>query len=182
MESIKRKVIFFDRDGIVNHRIINDYIKTPEEFVLKDYFADLFKLFKEAGYLAIIITNQQGIGKGIMSIKELNMVHTHMQNLLIETTGFKFDDIYFCVDLKESNSFRRKPNPGMIFEAIEKWNISASESWMFGDQPTDTAAGRASGVKTALIGYIESEENFEADLIFKDLQSAFIYFEKEFNL
>ncbi|MBI5326405.1 MAG: hypothetical protein HZB41_14225, partial [Ignavibacteriae bacterium] len=66
---------------------------------------------KNHGYLAILITNQQGIGKGLMQEKELLDVHKFMQDALMIITGNNFDDIFYSTELAETNSFRRKPNP-----------------------------------------------------------------------
>lgn len=160
------KAIFFDRDGIVNHRLIDDYVKSVSEFVLLDDFIALFKQIKELGYLAILITNQQGIGKGLMNINDLKEIHDFMQNQIFANTGYHFDDIYYCSDLAASNSFRRKPNPGMILEAIEKWNINPEKSWFIGDSKSDAKAGNAANVNTILIGNFENDL---ADLIFPNL-------------
>ncbi|MDQ1266151.1 MAG: D-glycero-D-manno-heptose 1,7-bisphosphate phosphatase, partial [Bacteroidota bacterium] len=68
------KAFFFDRDGIVNHRIIGDYVKNINEFRFKDEFFQIFETVKSQGYLAILVTNQQGIGKGLMTEEDLRSV------------------------------------------------------------------------------------------------------------
>jgi D-glycero-D-manno-heptose 1,7-bisphosphate phosphatase len=159
------KAVFFDRDGTVNIRIAGDYIKRKEEFKFIPDFIPFFKFIKEKGFLAVLVTNQQGIGKGKMTIQELNEVHEFMQNEMIKACGFCFDDIDFCQDLASTNSFRRKPNPGMILEAEEKWNIDPKLSWMIGDKPQDVIAGKRAGTKTLLLGFYNKSKVPEADYI-----------------
>jgi D-glycero-D-manno-heptose 1,7-bisphosphate phosphatase len=86
-----------------------------------------------------------------MNIFNLEKIHNYMQNNLINLTGYQFDDIYFSSDLADSNSFRRKPNPGMLLEAIEKWDIDTSKSFMIGDSDSDILAGQKAGVSTILV-------------------------------
>jgi D-glycero-D-manno-heptose 1,7-bisphosphate phosphatase len=148
---MKNKAVFFDRDGVINKRLIDDYVKSPEEFILNDEIPEIISLVKKNDYLLILITNQQGIGKGIMNIFNLEKIHNYMQNNLINLTGYQFDDIYFSSDLADSNSFRRKPNPGMLLEAIEKWDIDTSKSFMIGDSDSDILAGQKAGVSTILV-------------------------------
>ena len=165
----KRKAVFFDRDGIVNMRAVKDYIKSEEEFQFLPDFIDFFGKLIGSEYLTFLITNQQGVGKGIMTDKQLQKVLSFMQNKLKIITGKCFDDIFYCTDLAESGSFYRKPNPGMILEAIEKWDLDTENSWMIGDSPSDAAAGRKAGIKTILVGDFIKEEFPDADYIIKDL-------------
>ncbi|MBI3258985.1 MAG: HAD-IIIA family hydrolase [Ignavibacteriae bacterium] len=90
------KSFFFDRDGIVNKRKIGGYIQSPDEFVFNEDFFDIFSKVALYGYLTVIITNQQGVGKGLMSENALNEIHSEMQRILLEKTGYKFDGIYYC--------------------------------------------------------------------------------------
>ena len=153
------KAIFFDRDGIVNKRLVGDYVKSIREFeFLHDFFA-LFEFANTNGFLKIVISNQQGVAKGIMSETDLEQITEFMQHEIQKRIGTCFDDIYYSTDLSSSNSFRRKPNPGMILEAISKWNIDAANSWMIGDSIGDVIAGKRAGVQTILVGeYVDIPE------------------------
>ncbi len=159
-----RKAIFFDRDGVVNRRIIGGYVRSPEEFIFFDDFFEFFKFIKEDGYLAILVTNQQGIGKGLMTEDDLQAVHNFMNEQLLSKTGYSFDDIFFCPDLHSAGSNRRKPQPGMIIEAIEKYSIDPLYSWTIGDSLTDAIAGKKADTTTILL----TEENI--------LESEFVDF------
>ena len=152
------KAVFFDRDGIVNVLLDNAYVRNPGEFTFIPEFFEFYKLVKKLGFLTIIITNQQGIGKGIMTDTDLDIVHEYMQNEMIRLTGSKFDDIFSCGELHAANSFRRKPNPGMFLEAVEKWNIDINQSIMIGDSERDAEGAHRAGIKKAiLIGEYDCE-------------------------
>jgi D-glycero-D-manno-heptose 1,7-bisphosphate phosphatase len=163
----KIKAIFFDRDGVVNLRIVHDYIKKAEEFRFLPDFLELYPKVIKAGYETLLITNQQGVSKGLMTLSQLEGVLDYMQNYLVNRFGRGFKDIFYCTDLAESGSYYRKPNPGMILEGIDKWNIDIAKSWMIGDSPTDSIAGKKAGLKTILIG--DYKDVKEADFIVKDL-------------
>lgn len=155
------KCFFFDRDGIVNTRKVGGYIKTFDEFEFIPEFLELFLKTEELGFLKIVITNQQGIGKGLMTEEELSKVHNLMQFNLFQKLGFSFDDIYYCPDLANSGSKTRKPEPGMILEAIDKWDIDVENSYFLGDSESDAIAGERAGIKTILIGdFSENKANF----------------------
>ncbi|MFM6955445.1 MAG: D-glycero-alpha-D-manno-heptose-1,7-bisphosphate 7-phosphatase [Ignavibacteria bacterium] len=156
------KALFLDRDGIINERIIGGYITKPEEFKLIPESLTLFEWAKEHGYLTVIVTNQQGIGKGLMTEQNLADVHAYMCSLLAEH-GFAPDAIEFCGDLAETNSTRRKPAPGMLLEAAQKLDIDLSSSWMIGDSISDAQAGKNAGTKTILVG--DYSDIPEADFI-----------------
>lgn len=175
--STMNKAFFFDRDGIVNTRKVGDYVYSIDEFEFLEGFFSLFKTVKQAGFLAILITNQQGIGKGLMTEAALKEIHDFMQSGLLKETGMQFDDIFFCGDLASANSFKRKPQPGMILEAMGKWEVDARNSWMIGDSKSDAQAGHAAGVKTILVGDFPQED---ADFVFKDLGEAGMFLKKFF--
>jgi len=164
---MRNKAVFFDRDGIINQRIIGGYVIKPEQFKLNPEIVDVIKFIKENNFLAILITNQQGVGKGLMTLSELDEVHSFMQNLLLEKCGYNFDDIYFCTELAVSNSYYRKPNPGMLIDAINKWKIETDTSIMIGDTDSDIIAGKSSGLKTILVS--DTEGNAVSDHHVTDL-------------
>jgi len=164
-----RKAFFFDRDGIVNKRIMCGYVTSPDEFEFLPDFLSLFQLVHSLGYVTVVITNQQGIGKGIMTVNDLSDVHNYMQNKLVNLLGVSFDAIYSCGDLAQVNSPRRKPNPGMLFEAIADFSLDASRSYMLGDSISDVQAGKSAGCTTILVGDFQKSNVPEADYIFTTL-------------
>lgn len=149
---MSRPALFLDRDGVINRRIVGDYVRTPNNFVLLPDVLPLLQQARDTGMLLVLITNQQGVGKGLMTQQALDVVHHHMQQLLRQELGFALDAIYVCTDLASANSPRRKPAPGMLLEAMQDLAIDAATSWFVGDSLTDALAGKAAGVRTILVG------------------------------
>lgn len=159
------KFIFFDRDGVVNRRLVGDYVKSIEEFEFTDGFFDFFKSLNQKGYKTALITNQQGVSKSIMTENDLEVVHNFMQSELIKNTGFGFEYIKYSTDLDKTNSKRRKPAIGMFVEVINEHksinSIDLDNSYMIGDSITDIIPANIIGLKTLFIG---SNEEFESQL------------------
>lgn len=170
MVKQQQKAVFFDRDGIVNTRIMGGYVTSIGEFEILPGFFDVFRQVKEAGYLAVLVTNQQGIGKGLMTEADLHTIHEYMQSELLVHTGFVFDDLFFCPDLASVENSCRKPSPAMLLAAIDKWNIDPLQSWMIGDTVSDAKAARAAGVKAILVGNFTIESNLPAEYIVPALE------------
>jgi histidinol-phosphate phosphatase family protein len=107
---------------------------------------ELLAAVKRWGYPTILVTNQQGVGKGLMSLAALHALHEEMQSAL-RKVGAEFDGIYAATGLAETDA-RRKPSPSMLLEAAEAHAIDLSRSWMVGDHDNDMRAGAAAGVGT----------------------------------
>jgi D-glycero-D-manno-heptose 1,7-bisphosphate phosphatase len=144
------KAIFFDRDGVINTRIFGGYITRWNEFHFLPDIGETLAALKTKGYLAIVITNQRGVGLDLMTQDDLDEIHAKMQDELQTKYGAKFDDIICCTDAT-NESLRRKPSPAMILEAQGKWDIDLSESWFIGDTKSDITAGNRAGTKTAFL-------------------------------
>ncbi len=169
------RAFFFDRDGIVNVLLDNDYVKRIEEFVFVPQFFEIFNYAKKMDYLTFVITNQQGIGKGVMNDEDVRIVHRWMQRRLLEYTGYQFDDIYYCGSLDAANSPRRKPASGMFFEAISQYGIDPAKSFMIGDSLRDSQSAKGAGVNSILIGEFAKED---ADYVFLDFHSFLLLMDK----
>jgi D-glycero-D-manno-heptose 1,7-bisphosphate phosphatase len=147
---MKSKAIFFDRDGVINQRIMNGYVHAWNEFHFLPDVGETLKEIKDRGYIAIIITNQRGVGLGLMTEADLADIHRRMQSQLLEEYGVQFDDIISCTDAV-NESGRRKPAPAMLLEAKAKYDIDLEMSWMIGDMASDIQAGISAGTKTAFL-------------------------------
>lgn len=145
------RALFLDRDGIINKRLVGAYVRTPKEFQLLEDVLPILSAARQLGYRLILITNQQGVGKGLMDLADLDGVHATMQSQLADH-HLQLDAIYECTDLDSDNSPRRKPAPGMLLEAITDFGLEPERCWFLGDSITDAQAGRAAGVRTALVG------------------------------
>lgn len=145
-----QKAIFFDRDGVIN-REIGDYVCRIEDFELLDDAVDCIKLAKDNGFLAILITNQGGIDKGLYSVEDLNSFHQKIIDACREKS-VEIDDIYFCPHHPNvGNCICRKPNSGMLEKAIAKFGLNIEQCLMIGDTQRDMDAAEKVGVKGLLI-------------------------------
>ena len=141
------KAVFLDRDGTINRMLENDYVKTWEEFEFLPGTAEVIRALKAKGYLIIIITNQRGIGKGIMTEEDLQQVHRRMCEELA-SAGSYIDDIFYCPHNIEDDCSCRKPKPGLLLQAQTKWDIDLERSFLIGDMDSDIEAGRTVGCTT----------------------------------
>jgi D-glycero-D-manno-heptose 1,7-bisphosphate phosphatase len=162
-----RKALFLDRDGVINERIIGGYVVDPSQFILLHDILPILSLARSAGYLLILASNQQGVGKGLMTQRQLDAVNQHMQDVLTGHLGSGLDDIRICTSLASANDPRRKPAPGMLLEAIKDHHLDPSLCWFLGDSVTDAHAGKGAGVRTALVGDFDADA---ADLVAPDLR------------
>ena len=144
--------LFLDRDGVINVRIIDGYVTKKEEFEFLPNVIESFKIFKNKFKRIIIVTNQQGVGKGIMTNEDVEAVHEYMIQE-IENQGGRIDKVYFCPQLKSVTDNYRKPSPKMAYCAKEDFpEIDLSKSIMVGDMNSDVEFGKNSGMKTIFIG------------------------------
>ena len=143
-----RPAIFFDRDGVVNVSPPRElrYLRRWEELHFIEGMIEVLAEVKAKGYPMILITNQQGVGKGLMSLDALQEVHRAMQAALGDN-GASFDGIYAATGLT-GKDVRRKPSPRMLEEAAREHGIDLSRSWMIGDHDNDMRAGAAAGTGT----------------------------------
>lgn len=163
MESLAKLVskggwsLFLDRDGVINERIPDDYVKTPGQFVFKEGVLEAFGILGSLFDTIVIVTNQQGIGKGWMSRAELDLVHQEML-LSIRKAGGRVDAIYYSPDLANSGSIMRKPAVGMGLKARKEFpSIRFSKSIMAGDTFSDMLFGHKLGMVNVLINTIPKE-------------------------
>lgn len=142
--------VFFDRDGIVNVPPVTRYVERVADLLLNEPFFDALKIALERGYKAVIITNQKGVSTGKTPLAELNAMHDLIHREAVQR-GLCLHDIYYC-DSPDDADFRRKPNPGMLFEAAEKHALDLSRSWMIGDKESDVITGQRAGCRTIYVG------------------------------
>ena len=133
--------LFLDRDGVINVKLEERYVRNSNEFEFMQgavfAISKLTKIFKRI----LIVTNQQGIGKGIMTEDDLNLVHSFMNSEIGKLNG-KIDKVYFCPHLVREKCACRKPNPGMIQQAkLDFPEINFENSYLVGDSLSDLEAG-----------------------------------------
>jgi len=162
----KTWTLFLDRDGVINRRIVDDYVKKWDEFEFLEGVLDAIKIFNEKFGRIVVVTNQQGIGKGLMRIEDLELIHKKM---LYEITYFKgrVDKVYFSPYLAAENHPTRKPQIGMALQAQKDFpEIDFSKSLMIGDSKSDIEFGKNAGMKTVCIG---KENKGNADFLYENL-------------
>jgi D-glycero-D-manno-heptose 1,7-bisphosphate phosphatase len=166
--------LFLDRDGVINSRIPDDYVKRPEELVFLPGVLEALQLFDGIFERIVVVTNQQGIGRGFMTSEDLKKVHEFMLQQVTISKG-RIDKVYFCPDLKQSRSFWRKPAVGMGLAARKDFpEIRFKQCVMAGDSASDMLFGKRLGMITVFIGNNKEELNSSAELIdhaFPDLIS-----------
>lgn len=156
----RQKAIFLDRDGIINEYV--GFLRNIDDFRLIDGVAEAIHLINKSGYLAIVVTNQPVIARGEVSFEELQEIHNKMETLLGEK-GAYVDAIYYCPHHPDKGfegerpEYKidcqcRKPKPGMLLEAAERYHIDLNESYMVGDGVNDMKAGEAAGCRLAFVG------------------------------
>lgn len=155
----RQRAVFLDRDGTINHYV--GFLRKIEDFQLIDGAAEAVRHINRSGYLAIVVTNQPVIARGDVTWEELHEIHCKMETLLGEK-GAYLDDIFICPHHPDSGfpgevkAYKiecdcRKPKPGLLLQAAEKYNIDLKESWMIGDSSQDMQAGQAAGCRTAAV-------------------------------
>ena len=147
--------VFLDRDGIINHAIIRDGKPYPpsdeNEFEIIHGSADSFSRLADLGYVLIGITNQPDVARGTQSREKIEQFN----NVILSSLPVK--EIFVCYHDNTDDCNCRKPKPGLILEAADKYGIDLSNSWMVGDRWKDIAAGQAAGLKTIFVDYHYSE-------------------------
>lgn len=143
-----RPAIFLDRDGTLNESV--GYVNHRSRFRLFPFSVDAVRLINEEGYLAVLVTNQSGIGRGFFSEELVRSIHEDLQSLL-ETAGAKLDGIYACPHKPSDGCACRKPESGMLLQARDDLDIDLAASWIVGDTITDLEAGWSAGTQGALV-------------------------------
>jgi histidinol-phosphate phosphatase family protein len=163
--------LFLDRDGVINEEKLGEYILHWNYFILSNGVLEVFKRLSNAFGRIIIVTNQKGVGKGLMTQAALDTIHFEMQRE-VEIVGGRIDRIYACTDL-DDDSPMRKPNPGMALQAREDFpGIDFSKSIMVGNKLSDMRFGREARMFTVFVASTNPETPFphpDIDLRFDSL-------------
>ena len=143
--------IFLDRDGVINKKLEGKYVRNFSEFEFMEGAIDAISKLTNKFNRIIIITNQQGIGKEIMSDSDLNILHTKMKERIEKSEG-KINKIYYCPHLEEFDCLCRKPRPGMIEQALFDFpEIVLENSYLIGDSDSDIETGKRMNLSTVKV-------------------------------
>lgn len=165
-----KKAFFIDRDGVINEEgdPVTGLLYDAEKVILTPGAAQAIKKIHEAGFLAIVVSNQGGVAMGLYTFQEIYGVEKRICELMKETSGHAPDAFYYCPHLRKGivpeyacMCENRKPAPGMLLKAAEEWGIDTKSSFMIGDRLTDMQAGKNASCKECtfvLTGYGKKDE------------------------
>lgn len=143
---MSRRCVFLDRDGVINEKPVKgEYIRTPAEFRLLPNIADWIRLFNALELLVVVITNQRGVALGIMTEDDLAAIHAKMMRELA-AFGARLDDVFYCPHALDDCDCR-KPKPGLVYAARDKWDIDLSRSLLLGDSDNDRDLALNCGIR-----------------------------------
>lgn len=168
-----KKVIFLDRDGIINFKAPKaSYITKWKDFIFLPGIKESLSKLNKNGYDLYIITNQPGIARKLMTKTDLDDIHRHMVKKL-KKSGVRIKQIYTCTHGWNDGCDCRKPKPGLLLQAALENKINLVDSYFIGDDERDVQAGKNAGCKTVFIGEWASEKHynldFEPDIIARSL-------------
>jgi len=170
------RAVFFDRDGVVNRSPGPGYVLSVDDFVLNDGIAEAVRYLNEQGILAIVVTSQKGVGKGLMSDEDLAAIHRYMQEELAKS-GAAFDAIYAYTGTPDC-PHRPKPDPEMILTAAERFSIDRRLSWVIGDADRDIEMGRAAGLAGTIRIRGDKVIDVPADYTLESLLETLVLFKR----
>ena len=146
------KFLFLDRDGVINIRPMNDYVKTVQGFEFEFKALDAITMLSRHFEKIFVVTNQQGVGKGLMTAAQVEEIHAFFIQK-VKDAGGKIDSVYFCPHLRTEHCICRKPNVGLGLKARKQFTeVQFSKSIMVGDTLNDMRFGKKLQMQTVLIG------------------------------
>lgn len=176
---MKRKPLFLDRDGVLNVDI-TPYVPRVEEFRIFPYTVEALVALDRAGFDLYIISNQQGVAKGITPLEELDKMNEALQAQL-RPPGMQIRKFYYCTALKGENHDWRKPAPGMVFAARDEFGLDLAGAFFIGDKDTDMECAVRAGLRPLLVlsGVTASHEvsqfAYPPEAVFPTLAEAAAY-------
>lgn len=154
-----KRGLFLDRDGTL--MVDTGYVRDPADVTLLAGVAEGLRAAKEMGFELVVVSNQSGVGRGIITMEQLEAVQRRFEELLGEQ-GVALDHVELCLHRPDEGCACRKPLPGMLVSAARLRGIDLRRSVMVGDRPTDVAAGRAAGCATILVGSGDADHVVES--------------------
>jgi D-glycero-D-manno-heptose 1,7-bisphosphate phosphatase len=170
------KHILLDRDGVINRRILNGYVTSWQQFEFLPQVLDALRLLTESGYRVIVVSNQAGVGKGLMSSETLADITAHFVEE-VERNGGRVERVYYCPHRDHDGCECRKPKPGLLLQAQREHLFAFADTFLVGDSQRDLMAARHVGCPAILVGGGEvnvdaKEWPSEPEAILPDLYAA----------
>ena len=146
-----KRTLFLDRDGVINERIWGGYVRSAQEFIFLPRVPEAIALLSQSFDYIFVVTNQQGVAKGLMNERNLSEIHSLMCDE-IEKSGGKITACYAATELKDDPASTRKPLPAMGLQAQKDYpGIDFQQAVMVGDTDSDILFGRNLGMKTVRV-------------------------------
>jgi D-glycero-D-manno-heptose 1,7-bisphosphate phosphatase len=143
--------LIVDRDGVLNREDPSGgFVSSPEDWVWEDGALEALRMAKAGDVRVSVTTNQSGVGRGVVSFRQIEAVHARMLREAEEARG-RIDAVFVCPHAPEEGCSCRKPAPGLVLQAIEASGIATEETLVVGDAVRDLEAARAAGVRCALV-------------------------------
>ena len=146
----KREAIFLDRDGVINVKPRHRYLTQWEEFRFLPGVLESLKTLARHRKTVIVVSNQAGVGRGILSLKQLRLITRRMLRE-IRRAGGRIRAVYHCPHTPNDRCLCRKPRTGMLRRAGRSFAIDLRRSMVVGDNETDLLMGKAAGCRTVLV-------------------------------
>lgn len=143
------RLVLLDRDGVVNVDR-SDSVKRLDELVLIPGSAAAIARLNASGIKVAVVTNQSVVGRGVIPARQLEVIHERLAELLARE-GARLDGLFVCTDPPGAPSQRRKPRPGMLIEALQRFGARPAETPMIGDDLRDLEAAHAAGCPRVLV-------------------------------
>lgn len=173
--SALKKAVFLDRDGTIN--VDPGYLNDPDRLEIIDRVPEALHALHEAGYLLVVVSNQSGVGRGLITLDQIKRIHERL-DLILSKDDVKIDHYELCFHHPNEDCDCRKPKPKLILDAARKFGIDLTRSYMVGDKASDVEAGRNAGCAGSILvrtGYGEKEQHAlkkKADCTAADLFEA----------
>lgn len=144
------RFVLLDRDGVINRKIHNGYVTSWNRFVFLPEALDALRLFNAAGVLPLVVSNQAGVGKGLLTTTRLKQI-TERFVKRVEAAGGHIQKVYYCTHRKQDRCRCRKPWPGLLLDAQREFHFSFAETYLVGDSGSDLVAARRVGCPAIMV-------------------------------
>jgi D-glycero-D-manno-heptose 1,7-bisphosphate phosphatase len=164
-----KRAVFLDRDGTLNED--PGYLAHPEQLILLPEVGEALAKLKNLGFKLVVVSNQSGVGRGLVTEKDLTLIHERLDELLSKWS-VKIDRFELCTHLPEDGCECRKPKPKLILDAAHALKIDVSQSYMVGDKVSDMGAGRTAGCRGQIL--VRTGMGKESEKMLKPGEASFI--------
>jgi D-glycero-D-manno-heptose 1,7-bisphosphate phosphatase len=170
-----QKIVLLDLGGVIVKEPADERLVSENQVELFDDTVSALKKLADAGFQAIIITNQAGIGEGLITVDDFERIHAEVLQQ-IALSSLNILKTYMCPHATDDNCVCRKPKPDMILKAAKELSIDLSNTFMIGDHETDIQAAKSAGAKGILVKTtVNHQDESEADFIAENLTEAVDY-------